>query len=304
MILGVVTFVSLANKIGGQETFLESLKAASAKVSEAHTTRSEMSMTKFLTYMLIPLSVGMFPHLFQHWLTAKSARSFKLSVVCHPIFIMIVWAPCVLIGIWATTQNIPPAVSANGVLAFLVKTKLSTGLAGLLTAGILAAIMSSLDSQFLCVGSMFTNDIVDHYAGKGRISDTAQVWIARAFVILIVAVTYWLSLRGYKSVFTLGVWCFSGFAALFPLVFASLYWRKLTAAGALSAVLAMAGSWLYFFRDSGWGADTKYAIRLPFGEGVEVMPVVAIFLCTLIAMVATSLLTKPPSDKTLAKFFN
>jgi SSS family solute:Na+ symporter len=213
---------------------------------------------------------------------------------------MIVWAPCVLIGIWATTQNIPPVVSANGVLAFLVKSKLSTWLAGLLTAGILAAIMSSLDSQFLCVGSMFTNDIVEHYIGKERLSDTAQVWIARAFVILIVAVTYWLSLKGYKSVFTLGVWCFSGFASLFPLVFAALYWRKLTAAGALSAVLAMVGSWLYLFRDSGWGADTKYVINV---GGFEIMPVVAIFMCTLVAMVATSLMTSPPSEKTLAKFF-
>ena len=161
--------------------------------------------------------------------------------------------------------------------------------------------MSSLDSQFLCVGSMFTNDIVEHYIGKERLSDVAQVWTARVFVILIVGVTYWLSLRGYKSVFTLGVWCFSGFASLFPLVFAALYWRKLTAAGALSAVLAMVGSWLYLFRDSGWGSNTKYVIRL--GEGIEVMPVVAIFLCTLIAMVSMSLMTSPPSEKTLAKFF-
>jgi SSS family solute:Na+ symporter len=195
-------------------------------------------------------------------------------------------------------------ISANGVLPFLVKTKLTTWLAGLLTAGILAAIMSSLDSQFLCVGSMFTNDIVEHYVGKERVSDTASVWIARGFVILVVAVTYYLSLKGYKSVFTLGVWCFSGFASLFPLVFASLYWKRLTAAGALSGVLAMVGSWLYLFRDSGWGANRSYAINVPIGEGAEIMPVVAIFLCTLVAMVATSLITNPPSDKTLAKFFN
>ena len=58
----------------------------------------------FFTYMLIPLSVGMFPHLFQHWLTAKSAESFKVPVVLHPLFIMIVWVPCVLIGVWATTD--------------------------------------------------------------------------------------------------------------------------------------------------------------------------------------------------------
>ena len=45
---------------------------------------------QFLTYMFIPLSVGMFPHLFQHWLTAKSAKSFRLTVIAHPICIMVV----------------------------------------------------------------------------------------------------------------------------------------------------------------------------------------------------------------------
>ena len=48
-----------------------------------------MGHAQFLTYCFVPLSVGMFPHLFQHWLTAKSAKSFKLTVVAHPVFIMI-----------------------------------------------------------------------------------------------------------------------------------------------------------------------------------------------------------------------
>ena len=308
MALGLVTFLVLANRIGGGDTLLESLQNASAKVSARYTTRSEMSATKFFTYLLIPLSVGMFPHLFQHWLTAKSAASFKLPVVMHPLFIMIVWVPCVLIGIWATTQNIPPSIEPNKILAFLVNKETSqmaggAVLAGLLAAGILAAIMSSLDSQFLCLGSMFTNDIVTHYLGKERFSDTSQIWIARAFIVVIVAITYALAMQDYRSVFTLGVWCFSGFASLFPLVFAALYWRRLTAAGAVSGILAAAGSWFYLFRDSGYGANGDYGIKLPIEGNHEIMPVVAIILCTIIAMVATSLLTKPPSEATVRKFF-
>ena len=105
--------------------------------------------------------------------------------------------------------------------------------------------------------------------------------------------------------FVLGVWCFSGFAALFPLVYAALYWKKLTAAGAVSGILATIASWLYFFRDSGWGGDNEeYAINLPIGEGVAIMPVVAIFTCSLVAMVVTSLITKPPGEATLKKFFD
>ena len=48
-----------------------------------------MPFITFVTYLFIPLSVGMFPHLFQHWLTARNAKAFKLTVIAHPICIMI-----------------------------------------------------------------------------------------------------------------------------------------------------------------------------------------------------------------------
>ena len=205
MVLGVVTFFVIAKQLGGQPTLMENLRACSEAVAPEKITRMEMSKTKFFTYLLVPFSVGMFPHLFQHWLTAKSSNSFKLPVVAHPIFIMIVWVPCVLIGIWATTSLVPAkpplptipgtdVVIANAVLPFLVKTQTSAVLGGLLTAGILAAIMSSLDSQFLCLGTIFTTDVVTHYAGKDRFTDKQQVWMARGFIVVIVAVTYALSL--------------------------------------------------------------------------------------------------------------
>lgn len=316
MILGLVTFVVIAYKLGGQDSLIENLKTASQAVSEEKVTRADMSRTKFFTYLLIPLSVGMFPHLFQHWLTAKSASSFKLPVVAHPIFIMIVWVPCVLIGVWATTSLVPPVpplpkipgtdvVNANAVLAFLVKTQTTAVLGGLLTAGILAAIMSSLDSQFLCLGTMFENDLVTHYMGKDRFTDKQQVLITRGFIIAIVAFTYLLSLSNPTSVFALGVWCFSGFSSLFPLVFAAVYWRRLTVAGAYASVIAMISAWCYLFYLSGFGKDRTFTVDITFGgETYETMPVVTIFLCSLIAMIVVSLVTKPPKDEVLNRFFS
>jgi SSS family solute:Na+ symporter len=121
-------------------------------------------------------------------------------------------------------------------------------------------------------------------------------------VILIVAITYVLSLQGYRSVFTMAVWCFSGFAGLFPIIFAALYWKRLTAAGALSGTLAMIGSWLYLFQQSGYGANAEFALS-PFGNQYPIMPVVGILLCSTLAMFVTSLITPPPSQKTLDKFF-
>ena len=130
MVLGLVTFFVIANQLGGQEGILANLQEMTRQVQVHHpeklTRGNELPKLYFMSYMLIPLSAGMFPHLFQHWLTAKSANSFKLAVVVHPLFIMIVWVPCVLIGVWATSAMvdgepmIPYGFNPNAVLAFLV----------------------------------------------------------------------------------------------------------------------------------------------------------------------------------------
>jgi SSS family solute:Na+ symporter len=315
IVLGVVTFYVIAMKLGGKDSLIENLQACSEAVSKTKLSREGIPKTKYLTYLLVPLSVGMFPHVFQHWLTAKSAKSFKLAIVVHPIFIMIVWAPCVLIGVWATTSLVPAnpplpkvpgtdVVNANVILPFLVKTQTTAVLGGLLTAGILAAIMSSLDSQFLCLGTIFSKDIVLHYGGENRFNDRQQVLLARGFIVAIVAVTYLFGLFPYRSVFGMGVWCFSGFASLFPLVFAAIYWRRLTAAGACAGVLATTASWLYLFWKSDFGANSKYSVDITIGGNTyQTMPIVTTFVCSLVATIVVSLFTKPPSDDTLAKFF-
>jgi SSS family solute:Na+ symporter len=306
MTLGVVTFVVIANSLGGKDSFLANLQAATEQSKADHLDRAKISQTEFLSYMLIPLSVGMFPHVFQHWLTAKSASSFKLPVVAHPIFILIVWAPCVLIGVWASGSEagVPANLDPNAVLAFLVKTRAGTVLGGFLTAGVLAAIMSSLDSQFLCLGTMFTNDVVLHYRRGKPLSDWQQVVLARGFIVAIVAIAWVLSLIDQPRIFPLGVWCFSGFTGLFPLIAAALYWKRLTAAGAYACVLATAASWGILFWQSGFAANPNYTLDISLGgEVYKTHPVAAITLCSMLAMVLVSLVTRPPSERTLAKFF-
>lgn len=325
MVLGVVTFYTIAMQVGQGTDLFDSMSKAIAKVDVEHTTRKGMSQTAFLTYMFIPLSVGMFPHLFQHWLTAKSAGSFKLAVVCHPFFIMLVWVPCVMIGIWASAPGVvPPTWQAapdefqNKVLGFLVTKHTTPIMGGLLASGILAAVMSSLDSQFLCVGTIFTTDIYDRFfkkpavAGEAEAKGDTSVWVARAFILAVVALTYVISLYAEdKSVFSLSIWCFSGYAALFPLIFAALYWRGLSKAGAISSVIAMAVAWSYFFYASGFGRGTEiaegkyeaYKLTVP-GTEWEVMPVVPIIAITTVVMLLVSLITPKPSEKTIKRFFS
>ena len=295
MSMGLLAFYLISQKLGG-------LAAAIKQADPAHLVRTVsgeggpgVSTITFLSYMFIPLSVGMFPHLFQHWLTARSAKSFRLTVIAHPICIMIVWVPCVLVGLWATGV-LPPGTVSGAVLAktvgFLVKDPI---IVGLVTAGILAAIMSSLDSQFLCLGTMFTNDIVLQGDRKNRFTDKQIILIARLFVVAVVALTYILSLVLFdKNIFDLAVWSFSGFAALTPLVFAALYWKRATKAGAYASVLASISAWFIFFAMSGFGGE--YTIG-------GVMPVAFCFIAGATAMIVVSLMTRPPETAHVNRFF-
>jgi len=299
-VTGIATFVVIGPKLGGVAAATEAVLA----VHPEKLTRTEnFGQLHFFSYCFIPLSIGMFPHVYQHWLTAKSARSFKPLLVLHPVCTMLVWLPCVLIGVWATAAVLPdgssviaPDSPVNSELGTMVGALTTPVLGGLLGAGILAAVMSSLDSQFLAIGSMVTNDIAIDLLGKGRLNDRAKVRLGRLVVIGIAAAAYLCSLAEPRSVFTLGVWCFSGYSALFPVAVAAIYWRRATAAGAMAAVLATVAVGWAFFRAGGYGSDPGYLF-------MGMLPVVPMVAASTLALVGVSLATPPPSEGTLAKFF-
>ncbi|MEC7881501.1 MAG: sodium:solute symporter family protein, partial [Verrucomicrobiota bacterium] len=173
----------------------------------------------------------------------------------------------------------------------------------LFSAGVLAAIMSSLDSQFVCIGSMFTNDFIVPL--KGEVSDKQKVWLGRGFIVFIVFITYIISIFNPTSVFNLGVWCFSGFSALFPIAFASVYWKRLTKAGVIASVLATAVTWALFIYDALGNKGEKWFGEVHAGEYLiaGVMPVTFICLASVVALVGVSLFTKAPSQATIDRFF-
>lgn len=281
----------------------------------------EMTELEFLSYGFIPLSVAMFPHLFQLWLTARSAKAFRLTVTLHPLLIMLIWAPCIAIGVWATAAVVggkpvipftPDMEGANPnlVIGLMVKALGDPWISGLLAAGVLAAILGGMDAQFLCLGSMFTHDIVDHYATHDRMTDRQRLLTGRVFVILVVLVSWLLALalQQARPIFGLAIWCFSGFSALFPLVFAALYWKRATKWGALASILAGLGLGVYYYIQA--GLPTHFAGRGEplvhvqlFGQDYGVVPALPMVLAAAAALVVVSWLTRPPTRETIDKFF-
>ena len=293
MVLGTVTLFFILNRLGGLDAALSRLEVARPDLLVRG---DNILPLKYLSYMLIPLSAGMFPHLFMHWLSAKKAASFKLSVVAYPLCMVAVWVPSVLLGVLGRdTFADLEGPAAGSVLIRMIEHHAPEVLAGLLGAGVLAAVMSSLDSQVLALGTMFTQDVVRHYGLGERMSERRQVLVARGFVVSVLFITYLLSLVVDTSIFGLAIWSFSGFAALVPLIVATLFWRRATAAGALASVIVTAATWIFFFA-RGWSTP-GYSIN-----GTGLMPVVIMFAASTLAVVVVSLLTRPPDDADVDRF--
>ena len=110
-------------------------------------------------------------------------------------------------------------------------------IAGFLLAAILAAIMSTIDSQLLVSSSVLTRDIY-HAMLRKDASDTELVWVGRATVIIIAVIAWYISSDRNSSVLQLVAYAWAGFGAAFgPLVILSLYKRNITRLGALAGMI-------------------------------------------------------------------
>jgi Na+/proline symporter len=208
--------------------------------------------------------------------------------------------------------------AGDDVIMLLLHRYAPLWLAGLLGAGIMAAVMAS-DSQILALSTMFTEDVFAFYGGKSRFGEAVQVQTGRVFIILITLFAYVVALRAPETIFELAIqYAFSGFASLSPLLVAALFWRGSTKWGALAvtlwtafAVVAVAvlqelvpapapGPATVLWAPGG----TEVLSRTPGGTAVfGFMPVVPMVIVSALLMIVVSKMTRKPADSTLAKYF-
>jgi solute:Na+ symporter, SSS family len=240
-------------------------------------------------------------------------------VIFYPLCILAIWLPCVFLGVAANSMKDTPRVAqklearrtlasapatmsaderaalrrqaaGDDVVPIMLERYAPLWLAGLLGAGIMAAVMAS-DSQILALSTMFTEDVFAFYGGKARFGEAVQVQTGRLFVVILTVVAYLIALRAPQSIFDLAVqYAFSGYAALSPLLFAALFWKRSTKWGALAVTLWVAFAVIYT-------ATTPGALAW-FG----LMPVVPMTLTSCALMVVVSLLTPAPSASTIARY--
>lgn len=115
-------------------------------------------------------------------------------------------------------------------------------IAGIVLAAVLAAIMSTISSQLLVCSSALVEDLYKIAVKKDAPAKT-QVMLGRLGVLLVAVVAVMLASARNDSILGLVAFAWAGFGAAFgPIILLSLYWRKLTTAGALAGMLAGAAT--------------------------------------------------------------
>jgi SSS family solute:Na+ symporter len=318
---GAIAFYLISRNLGGFDRIIGEI-AASPKDS-ALLTRQRISPQEFFSYTFIPLSAMMFPHMAIMCLTAEKVTSFKRTVVWYPICILLIWLPSVFLGIVAAHQfpGLKMGESDDVILRLLVGNT-DIIVAGILGAAIMACVMAT-DSQIMALSTMFSQDVFAHYGGTKRYGEKMQVWMGRAFVVVIAVISYILALvlEGQKSIFDLAIrFGFSGFAALAPVMLAALFWRRSNKWGALAAVLwvvaCMVFMWWLQSYSNGMAPKPgqppvaifpelgRLFLRTPSNVTIHgYMPVMFMCIGSALWIFVVSLLTKAPSAATVERFF-
>ena len=178
------------------------------------------------------------PHILARFMAIRdpaeigSARRIAVGWVCLSL------AGAVLVGL-AAPGYLPPGTTGDAEKVFLqlVRLVFHPWIAGILLAAVLAAIMSTADSQLLVASSALADDFYKALL-RPAASPRELMWVGRLAVLLVAALATWLALDRNSRVLDVVAYAWAGFGAAFgPTLLLALYWPGMTRAGAFTGML-------------------------------------------------------------------
>jgi sodium/proline symporter len=161
-------------------------------------------------------------------------------------------------------------------------------IAGIFLCGILAAAMSSADSQLLVAASAFSRDMYKPFIRKNA-SEKETLIMSRLTVVVVGLIAFFIALDPNSSIFGLVSYAWAGFGAAFgPLILLALFWRKTTRNGALAGLIA---------------GGVTVLIWKPLSGGIfDIYEILPGFIICLVVAVVVSLLDKNRDTEMLAEY--
>lgn len=246
------------------------------------------------------------PHILVRFMAVKSEKEIKKSGTIAIIWVSLAFIASFFIGIFGrafVASNLSDSTSET-VFIRMIQQIFTDNFAlifigGIFLCGILAAVMSTADSQLLVTASAISEDM---YKGtiKKDASEKSALMLGRVAVIVIAVIAFVIALDPNSSIMGLVSDAWAGFGAAFgPVVLLALFWKRSNAAGALAGMICGALTVIVW--------DYIPMITTPdglvtIGSATGLYSLAIGFPVALVAMVIVSLITKAPSEEIVKEF--
>ena len=248
------------------------------------------------------------PHIIVRFMAIKKPSMVKKSATVAIIWVVLSLAATIVIAyfgrmfVFENGTDLSAVLLAEGkqsmIFVELVRDVFPSFVAGLLLAAIIAASMSTADSQLLVAASSFSSDLYKPLVRKNA-SNKEMLWVSRIVVLAIAVIAYFIASSegdAAQAIMNLvsNAWGIFG-AAFGPVVLFSLFWKRFTYKGAVAGIIAGA------LVDMLW-------LWMPVTEGKALTAVTGVyelipgFAIGAIAAVIVTLIDKAPSDEVYAIF--
>lgn len=226
------------------------------------------------------------PHILIRYMSVKSEKEMKKSRIIGIVWIVLILLMASVVGLLGHQflGTYLPAEHKDLVFITLVRQLFPALIAGVLLSAILAASMSTADSQLLASSSAFASDVYKPVIRKNA-SDKEMLWAGRIVVAIISVVALLIAVNpNCNGIMALVECAWGAFGAAFgPTIILSLYWKRFTYKGAVAGILAG------FVVDALWYAFLSARTNL-----YEIIPG---FIASMIVAVVISLIEKAPSKE-------
>ena len=293
---------------GGMEAVLDHARSLPGFLSFTETynvntgAAEPYGLIRILSMMAWGLGYFGMPHILVRFMAIRDENELTLSRRIASVWVVISMTVAVFIGIvghGVSQAGRIPFLEGNATETVIVRLSglLSTYgifpaiIAGCILAGILAATMSTADSQLLAASSAFSENVVQNVFGI-KLTNRQNMLVARMTVVVIAVIAAFLAADPDSSVFEIVSFAWAGFGTTFgPVVLFALFWKRSNHQGALAGMIV--GVAMVFF----W----KYAVR-PLGGAWDIYELLPAFLAASAAIIVVSLLTAPPDEAVRNQF--
>ena len=247
------------------------------------------------------------PHILIRFMAIRSEKELKKSSAIAIVWVVLSLGFTIAIGllgraflypeILGVTEGAPSAESVFIEMiqkVFIEKIPIPL-IAGLFICGILAAVMSTADSQLLVCSSSVSKDIYQNILNP-EASDKKVLNVARMTTFGVAVVAFFIAWDPNSSIMDLVSDAWAGLGAAFgPLVVMSLFWRRTNLPGAVAGLVSGAATvliWDYLPIVNGQ----------TIGNATGIYSLLVGFVISLFFIVIVSMVTKAPDETILAQF--